>query len=124
MQKYDEHKSVPQDTLRKLRQEDQDHQPHRWAIVRVKTKTQDGGSPLARPNDESDSFSRFSNDNVRMMRLLQLDTAGDDIENDTSWRERIGYQGLGRQRQVVEANRMERKTKLSMELHPDAFYQD
>ena len=77
-----------------------------------------------RQDDESDTFSRFSNSNARMMHLLFQHTANEVDDDDTSWQERIGYQGRRHPRVGVDTNSTERKTRLSLELHQSAFYDE
>ena len=88
--------------------------------LRAKTKTEDGGSQDA-PGDGTDAFSRYSNTNVRMMSLLQPGNT-DGNEDNTDWQELIGYRGLRRVREGVDVNDGSRKTRLSTELHPSAFF--
>ena len=79
-----------------------------------------------RQDDESDTFYRFSNSNARMMHLLFQHTANEAEadDDDTSWQERIGYQGRRYPRVGVDTNSTERKTRLSLELHQSAFYDE
>lgn len=87
----------------------------------VETKTEDAGSQAHDGHMSSDAFSRYSNTNVRMMMLLGLSDGTDDEENEDNevWKDIIGYQDLRRAR---GAGQDVRKTRISTELHPSAFY--
>lgn len=91
--------------------------------LRVEAETRDGGVHDAPSNNEGrDAFSRYSNTNVRMMHLLQLDNGEDEgNEDNTDWQELTGYQGLRRLREGVDEADNTRRTRLSTELHPSAF---
>lgn len=86
-----------------------------------------GDNEEATTNDErrSDAFLRLLNTNVRMWHLLELhhdDIQGEEpVEDNTGWQELTGYQGLRRIREDANISDNERKTRLSMELHPDVL---
>ena len=96
-------------------------------IYVVKTKVNDGGSgaqdatkTTANSHGRVDAFAQLSNDDVRMRYLLGLDAAGDANNEDyADWQRLVGFQGLRRRREGADAPA--RKTRLSTELHSDAF---
>eukprot|EP00584_Thalassiosira_punctigera_P027430 CAMPEP_0172576056 /NCGR_PEP_ID=MMETSP1067-20121228/137528_1 /TAXON_ID=265564 ORGANISM="Thalassiosira punctigera, Strain Tpunct2005C2" /NCGR_SAMPLE_ID=MMETSP1067 /ASSEMBLY_ACC=CAM_ASM_000444 /LENGTH=196 /DNA_ID=CAMNT_0013368717 /DNA_START=9 /DNA_END=599 /DNA_ORIENTATION=- len=99
-------------------------QPKEWGqTIRVPMKTGDGGSALAADADGSDAFSRYSNRNVRMMHLLNLDDddEGEANEENTDWRRITGYQGLEEGEAEQNGKAGGRKTCLSTELDPHIF---
>ena len=87
-------------------------------FVLVKTKTEDGGSPVAYSTvrkEGRDAFLHYSNNTVRMGHLLGLEdaqTANQDIQEDHL--------------DAVQADKdnTSRKTRLSFELHDSAFYEE
>lgn len=95
---------------RKLQEESKDDLAE-W-FVKVKTKTNDGGSPATENEYRPDNaFSRYSNRNVRMMHLLGPPDNNDDGDaNNEAIREGEAN---------PDANA--RKTRLSTELHVRAF---
>ena len=52
--------------------------------VKIKTKTEDGGSPQVAESDGSDAFSRWSNTNARMTHLLTLEGIDPANEDNTT----------------------------------------
>ena len=78
-----------------------------YISIKVKTKTEDGGSRLSpiRRNGRRDAFLHYSNDAVRRRHLLGLEDEdqGEDMDADKD---------------------SARKTRLSFELHPSNFYDD
>jgi hypothetical protein len=97
-------------------QEDQEEEAEQITFVLVKTKTEDGGSPVAPSTSTGrDSFSRYSNDAVRMRHLLGLEdaqAANEDIRDHLD----AGVQ--------ADNDNTSRKTRLSFELHDSAFYEE
>ena len=82
-------------------------------FVLVKTKTEDGGSPVAPSTSKGrDAFSHYSSDAVRMRHLLgHAEAANEDIRD---------HPDAG-----VQADKdTSRKTRLSFELHGSAFYEE
>jgi hypothetical protein len=111
-----------------------DEQPSEWQAIAALLLDGIGNSPSSVPQD---SFRTFSDTDTRMSTLLGLDLAA----NPADWRRLIGFQGLGGRRHNNDDNRegedghaapnangngnggetTPRKTRLSWELHPDAF---
>ena len=94
----------------------QEEEAEQITFVLVKTKTEDGGSPVAPSTSTGrDSFSRYSNDAVRMRHLLGLEdaqAANEDIRDHLD----AGVQ--------ADNDNTSRKTRLSFELHDSAFYEE
>jgi hypothetical protein len=97
-------------------QEDQEEEAEQITFVLVKTKTEDGGSPVAPSTSKGrDAFSHYSNDDVRMRHLLGLEdaeAANEDIRDHLD----AGVQ--------ADKGSTSRKTRLSFELHDSAFYDE
>ena len=96
--------------------------------ITAKMKTHDGGSQQVVESSSgsgTDAFSRYSNTNVRMMHLLGLDDDEEASNNEDSidWQEITGYLDLRHlgEREANSHGRIERKTRLSTELHSTAF---
>ena len=87
-------------------------------FVLVKTKTEDGGSPVAYSTvrkEGRDAFLHYSNNTVRMRHLLGLkeaEQANQDIQED--------HLDAGGQADKGTS----RNTRLSFELHDSAFYEE
>mmetsp|Transcript_32042 Transcript_32042/g.54684 ORF Transcript_32042/g.54684 Transcript_32042/m.54684 type:complete len:147 (+) Transcript_32042:3-443(+) len=95
----------------------QHNSPKIGTTFTIKIKTEDGGSHHTAESDGSDTFSRLSNRNVRMMHLLNLDEINEDDRDNVEWQPHVGYEGGA----AGEDNgNTSRKTMLSTELHPDA----
>ena len=93
---------------------DQEEKSEETITVRVKTKTEDGGSQVASTTNGWDAFLHYSNDTVRMRHLLGLEeedaaAANEDIRDH-------------QERADVEATK--RKSRISFELHDSAFYEE
>ena len=94
---------------------DQEEKEEETITVRVKTKTEDGGSQVASSTRNGrDAFLHYSNDTIRMRHLLGLDeedavAANEDIR---------GHQ------EGADVEATKRKTRISFELHYSAFYEE
>jgi len=81
-------------------------------VSNILVKTEDGGSPQSANTTGRDAFTVYSNANI-MRRAALLNRAADAEE------------GEGRGDAIPVANRPTgRKTRLSLEVHPDLFFQD
>ena len=91
----------------------------RATVVNVPTKTHDGGSQEASIGRDGrpDLFTRLTNQNVRMNRLLG--DGDDEDQGNADWQLRTGFQGMRRLRAGSDPD--ERKTRVSTELHPDTL---
>ena len=116
-----------QTTTEHKEEEVQDEEQTKFNVQKVRTKVDDGGTILqdgSTGSDRLDVFLRYSNDNVRMTHLLGLDDEDPEAANEdnTHWQQITGYRGLRRIREGSNANdENARKTRLSTELHLDAF---
>ena len=95
----------------------QEEEAEQITFVLVKTKTEDGGSPVASSASRNgrDAFLHYSNDAVRMMHLLGLEDA-----------EGVNHQDTQQDHPEAEVNAEDitRKTRISFELHNSAFYDE
>ena len=91
----------------------QEEEAEQITFVIVKTKTEDGGSPVVSSTSKGrDAFSHYSSDAVRMRHLLgHAEAANEDIRD---------HPDAGAQADKDTS----RKTRLSFELHGSAFYEE
>ena len=87
-------------------------------FVLVKTKTEDGGSPVASSTGRKvrDAFLQYSNNTVRMRHLLGLEEAEQANQDNQEDHLDAGV--------LADKGNTSRKTRLSFELHDSAFYEE
>ena len=91
--------------------------------ISIKTKVEDGGSnKRTRETGDQDAFSRYSDRNVRMTHLMELDIEDPEVANEdnTEWQRLMGFRDLRQYRDGANSTE-ERKTKLTFEVHISAF---
>ena len=97
---------------------DQEEKAEETTTVRVKTKTEDGGSQVASSSTRygRDAFLHYSNDTIRMRHLL-----GHDEEDAAA---AAANEDIQDHQEGAEVEATKRKTRISFELHDSAFYEE
>jgi hypothetical protein len=104
-------------------------------VIIVPTKTEDGGSNQQENQSHNqgqgrtnstrpDAFRTYSDTDTRMLTLLGLETSANPNDGEREdWRQLTGFRGIGeeRRRHNDENGITPRRTRLSTELHINAF---
>jgi hypothetical protein len=97
-------------------------------MIIVPTKTEDGGSRNEQTTSTStrpDAFQTYADNDTRMLTLLGLHPAPNPNEGEREdWRQLTGFTGIGedrRRRNDEDGGTTQRRTRLSFELHGNAF---
>ncbi|KAK1742288.1 hypothetical protein QTG54_006853 [Skeletonema marinoi] len=106
-------------------------------MIIVPTKTEDGGSTITnqvrayinnnnlnrgQQTTRPDAFQMYSDNDSRMMMLLGIEPASNPNEGEREdWRQLTGFAGIGEERRRSNDGTTPRRTRLSFELHLNAF---
>eukprot|EP00984_Skeletonema_dohrnii_P016806 scaffold7526_cov115-Skeletonema_dohrnii-CCMP3373.AAC.5 len=98
-------------------------------MIIVPTKTEDGGSTNQNQGQETtstrpDAFQLYSDNDTRMLTLLGVEAARNPNEGEgerEDWRQLTGFTRIGEERRRSNDEGTPRRTRLSFELHLNAF---